>query len=448
MTMFQPVLRRIGRHRGAISACVLAVAAFSGACRERLDTGPNCVVAPNLCPGQGVDIRDTIIDPVLAFDSTFAGFPIQGTEYYIPLINYGDSIETVAIARFDSLITRFIPPLDTAQSVLYTDSVSVRMAVELTRSNVPDSVRIDLYDVGDTSLDPSFVDTVPAMLRSRFIPSRIIGGRTFSKVELVDSISVPVSDSAMFAHVADTTHGWPRLRLGVRVRGIGGPVAFRIGSEESGSPMVLRYRPKPDTAVHLQEVTPASSDPLDRVDVQKDLRDFTLVLRSQLPEPAADIIQLGGVPGRRAYLRFDIPRRLTDSSTVIRATLRLTQVPYPFGGPLDTVTIHTHVVLANSEVTDLRRAATILADAGLVVADSLAVLPGGSGVRQIEMYPLIRGWAAQAGQTNAPPRAVVLTASNEGTLARIVRFYSTAAGAGRRPTMRLTYIPNAGFGTP
>jgi hypothetical protein len=238
------------------------------------------------------------------------------------------------------------------------------------------------------------------------------------------------------------------LRVGVRVQGIGGPVAFRIGTEESGSPMVLRYRPKPDTAVHQQEVNLASGDPTDRVDLQTDLRDFTLVLHSLLPDAGPNLIQLGGIPGRRAYLRFDLPPRLTDSSTVIRATLRLTQVPYPFGGPLDTVTVHSHVVLAGPEVTDLRRAATFLADASLVIADSLSVLPGGSGVREIEMYPLIRGWAAQAGQNNAPPRAIVLAVSNEGTLARVATFYSSAAGPGLRPRMRLTYIPKIGFGTP
>lgn len=434
-----------GRHRRTVVIAVLAAAALSGACREKLDAGANCVVAPTLCPGQGVDIRDTIIDPVLAFDSTYSGFPIKGDELYLPLVNYGDSIETVAMARFDTLITLFTPPKDTTQAVRYTDSVYVRMSVELTRSQVPDSVRIDVYDVGGQ--DTAIVDTVPAVLRTRFVPGRIIGGKTFSKGQLVDSILVPLSDSAMFAHIADSTFGWPRLRIGVRVHGIGGPVAFRIGTEESGDPMRLRYRPKADTAVHQQEVNLASGDPVDREDLRTDLRDYTLVLRSLLPAPA-NLIMLGGIPGRRAYLRFNVPLRLTDSSTIVRATLRLTQVPYPFGGPLDTVTVHTHLVLAGPKVTDFKRASTFLAGAGLVMSDSLSVLPGGSGVKEIEMYPLVRGWAAQSGQTNAPPRAVVLAVSNEGTLARIATFYSTSAGPGFRPTMRLTYIPKVGFGTP
>lgn len=433
--------------RGWLLVGLVVAAGFTGACREKLDTGANCVTAPALCPGQGVDIHDTIIDPVLAFDSTYAGFPIPGSEPYLPLINYGDSLETVAIARFDTLITLFTPVGDTTQAVLYADSVYVHMNVDLTRSNVPDSVRVDLYDVGDPAKDTSLVDTVAATLRTRFVPSQLVGGKTFSKVELVDSILVPVSDSAMFAHIADSTYGWPRLRIGVRVHGIGGPVAFKIGTAEGGNPMTLRYRPRPDTAAHVQEVELASGDPRDREDLRTDLRDFPLVLKSLLPDDP-DRIMLGGVPGRRAYLRFDIPRRLSDSSTVIRATLRLTQAPYPFGGPLDTVTVHTHVVLASPDVTDLRRASSFLATSTIIISDSLSLIPADSGVQEIEMYPLIRGWAGQASQVNAPPRAIVLTVSNEGTLPRIATFYSSSAGLGLRPRMRLTYIPKVAFGTP
>ncbi|MEA3245077.1 MAG: hypothetical protein U9Q74_02855 [Gemmatimonadota bacterium] len=441
---------RIGasRHRRAAAlALLIGVAGLAGACREQLDGGPACSVASALCPGQAVDLRDTIIDPVLAFDSTFGGFPGTGTEVFLPLVNYGDSLETVAIARFDTLTTLFSPPGDTVQSVLYADSVYLRMDVDLRRARVPDSVRIDVYDVGDPTLAPGFVDSVPAMLRTRFVPGRIIGGKTFSKVQIVDSILVPVNDSAMLAHLRDSTYGWPRLRVGVRVRGIGGPVAFRIGSEESGSPMRLRYRPKADTSVHQQEVNLASGDPADRADIRIDLRDFPVVLKSKLPNPPNQMM-IGGIPGNRVYLRFNIPSRLSDSTTVIRATLRLTQVPYPFGADSDTVVVHTHVVLASPLVTDLRRASTFLSQAGLVVEDSLSLSPHGSGVREIELYPLVRGWALQSGQTNAPPRAVVLATSNEGTLPLIATFYSTTAAPGLRPRMRLTYIPKVGFGTP
>src|SRR5581483_11329628 len=129
--------RRTGasrRRRAAVLALAFGAAAFAGGCREHLDSGPACSVASALCPGQSVDLRDTIIDPVLAFDSTFSGFPGTGAEVFLPLINYGDSLETVAIARFDTLITLFSPPGDTVQHVLYTDSVYLKLNVNLARA--------------------------------------------------------------------------------------------------------------------------------------------------------------------------------------------------------------------------------------------------------------------------------------------------------------------------
>jgi hypothetical protein len=83
-----------------------------------------------------------------------------------------------------------------------------------------------------------------------------------------------------------------------------------------------------------------------------------------------------------------------------------------------------------------------------VVTDSLSVVPRDSGVRSLELYQLVRAWGSQATQTNAPARALVLSASNEGTLPRQVVFFSTTASAAVRPVMRITYIPKIAFGVP
>lgn len=429
--------RRVARLAG-----VLGLAALVGACTETFDSGANCTLSAPLCPGQTLDIRDTIIDPVLAFDSTYVGFPARGAENFIPLISYGDNLETVAILRFDTLFTVFVPPGDTVQSVLYVDSVYVRLLVDVTRSQVPDSVRIDLYDVNDPEAD----DTASAPVLARFVPKYLIGGRTFAKANLVDSILVPVSDSVMLAALADSSSGWPRLRVGVRVSGPG-PVAFRIGTTETSASAKLRYRPKDDPAVDQIEIDLASAGPRSREDLRIDLMDYSLILKGNLPVPANTIV-LGGAPGRRAYLRFNIPRYLTDSSTIVRATLRLNQASYPFGGPLDTVVVHPHIVLASPAVVDNRRASTIIGDAGLVVTDSLSLLPGGSGTRELELYALVRAWAAQGSGPFVPPRAIVLSVSDEGTLPRVAAFWSSAAPSGLRPSMRITFTRRIGFGVP
>ncbi len=435
--------RRI--HRAIPVSVALVLAALVGACSEKIDGGANCSLSAALCPGQSLEVTDTIIDPVLAFDSTYDGFPARGTETYIPIINYGNDLETVAILRFDTLTTLFVPPLDTIQAITYVDSVYVKLFVDLTRAQVPDSVRIELYDVNDTTA----ADTATAHFAARFVPQYRIGGGTFAKANFVDSVFVQVSDSAMLAALADSSTGWPRLRVGVRATTPNGePVAFRLGTTESSSSAKLRYRPLADTAVHQIENDLASSGPTSRADIQRDLLDYGVVIRNNLPPAAAATMALGGVPGRRAYLRFNIPPRLADSSTIIRATLRLNQVAYPFGGPLDTVVVRPHIVLASPSVVDNRRAATIIGGAGLVISDSLAVLPRESGRREIEMYELVRAWANQGIGTHVPPRALVLAVSNEGTLPRIATFSSSLAAPGDRPSMRLTFTKKTGFGRP
>ena len=104
-----------GRLAGLVA---LAFAAVAGACTETIDDGAACSAAAALCPGQEVEIRDTIISPVLEWDSTFVGFPTRGNEFLLPLIAAGDTVKTNAIVRFDSLTTFYLPPLDTANLLI------------------------------------------------------------------------------------------------------------------------------------------------------------------------------------------------------------------------------------------------------------------------------------------------------------------------------------------
>ena len=110
------------RRRAAALAAMLAGAGLIAACDEKLDGGANCAGAALLCPGQSVEIRDTIIDPTLEFDSTYVGFPSRGAEIAIPLIAHGNDLETIGVVRFDTLITLFVPPMDSVQAIKYIDS--------------------------------------------------------------------------------------------------------------------------------------------------------------------------------------------------------------------------------------------------------------------------------------------------------------------------------------
>ena len=421
--------------RPALLLAMIAVAGL-GACNEKLDGGAAC---PSLCPAQSVPVQDTLITPVLAFDSTYVGFPPRGTESSMLLATRGDTLEVRGIVRFDSLTYAFSPPSDTSRLITRVDSSRVRLHLLLAGAKLPANVRFEVYDV-----DTVAADTASAPVLATFRRDRLIGTLTLPKAAVIDTIFIPLSDSAVLSKLAART----RLRLGFRVDG-DGPVSIRAQNTASGLAASLSYRPSPDTAVHALTVSPYSSTPTDFDVLRGDLTNFTLVAKYGLGFDPNDLA-VGGVPGRRGYLRFDIPRRIADSATVVRATLQLTQRSLPFGDA-DTVTIWAQLVLASPLVTDLRVASNLLATQGLYVTDSLLTVPRDSGVKEIEMNGAVRAWAAQARLTTGPPpppRAIVLRMSPEGVLPGEVRFYSSRGPVDKRPRLRVSYVPKVTFGVP
>ena len=414
----------------------LFLVAGIGACAESLDSGAAC---PSLCPSQKVPILDTLISPVLAFDSTYVGYPSRGTENGMLLATRGDTIEVRGVVRFDTLVTYYTAVNDTSKTIVRVDSSRLRIVVDTTRATLPASVRFELYDVDDTLA----LDTAAAPVLAKFTPERRIGGATYEKSLVHDTLFLPVSDSAMLSKIKAKAH----LRIGIRVDG-SGPVNLRVYTVESGTPAVLTYRGSQDTTVAKLTINVASATPVGQVDVQRDLKDYQLVAKYNMPASGGSWMSVGGVPGRRAYLRFAIPRRFTDSATVVRATLRLTQQPTRFGSARDTIALHAQVGLASPQITDLRRAASIIGAPGLLVSDSLLTSPSDSGVKTFELYSLVRAWGAQALVINPPPRSVILRASAEGTFPAEIRFFSTTAPAALRPVMRISYIPNVSYGVP
>src|SRR6185437_13436630 len=142
------------------------------------------------------------------------------------------------------------------------------------------------------------------------------------------------------------------------------------------APAVLTYRAAPDSTVAKATVSPLSNYPTGTQEegVRSGLTNYSIVAKNAIPQ-FTNTMNVGGNPGRRAYLRFNIPSHIVDSSTIVRATLTLTQRPIPYGSLRDTMTIHAQVVLAGPQITDLRRAADIISAPGLDVNDSLLVSP-------------------------------------------------------------------------
>src|SRR4030095_9854460 len=289
-------------------------------------------------------------------------------------------------------------------------------------------VTVEVYDV-----DTAVVDTAISAALALFRPDRLIGAKTYAVTELKDSLRVPLQNDKVLAKLRGDAPR--RLRIGFKLASAAS-AQIRIISREGGGAPTLSYDPSPDTAVHPVVNSQSSLTPTDNPTLKSDLTDYQLVAKS-LSSSAGNLLGVGGLPAQRTYLRFDIPERLIDSATVVRATLLLTQVPANSVDAADTLTIYPQVVRAAIGITDVARSAGILNTPNLEI-DSLRLKPSDGGVRAIEIVGALRHWNAVG--TTPLERAIVLRSSTEGASAPVIFFYSTDADPSQRPRLRLTYI--------
>jgi len=412
---------------------LLACAAGSiVACSEDLNGTAGC---PSLCPEQNIVSRDTLLETFVAVDTTVTGYPTLGTEALLLVASRGDTLDARAVIRFDTLTQRFTR--GGADSAIYAiDSAMVTVLLDTTGTKATAPVTVEVYDV-----DTAAVDTATSVLLSLFRPDRVIGGKTYAVTELKDTLRIPLANDRVLGKL--TGEAPRRLRLGFRVRS-DASAQIRMVAREGGATSQLSYDPSPDTAVKAIVNTPASLTPTNNSTLRTDLTDFQLVAVNR-GTSAGSMLGVGGLPAQRAYLRFDIPSRLIDSATVVRATLLLTQVPNSSVDPLDSLTIYPQVVRAAVELTDVVRSAGILNPPGLEI-DSLRLRPADGGVRSVEIVSAVREWQA-VGPTTLQ-RAIVLRSSAEGASAPALLFYSSEATGDLRPRLRLTYVNKVEFGIP
>lgn len=425
--------------RAVVVGSVALAALVGGACNEHLDSGAAC---PSLCPGLSVPIKDTTLSPVLAWDTTLVGFPSIGTESGLPLASRGDTLDVRGIIRFDSLTRVFTPTSDTSADTLTNvtrvDTAILRMRLNLTGSRLPAWVRFEVYDVDTTADD----NDVAAVLKT-FRQDRFVVSRTLQRAEITDSLVFALPSAWLLNKI--TTGA--AARVGLRLVGAG-PVSLMVHTTETGLPAEIRYYVSADTSVHQVIINPYSKTPTEPASLANDYRDYIAVARNTLPALGAQTFSTGGMPARRSYLKFNIPQWMLDSTTIVRATLQLTQAPQRGFDAADTVVVFGQAVGAAERITDLTRSAQILLTQGLFVTDSIRVAPADSGVRTLEMNSLIGVWKASDTSSVRPQRAVVLLQREEGLHGAEVRFFNAKAPAAVRPRLRVSYIPKITFGAP
>ena len=420
------------RNRCWALATLVAVVGTLVGCREDLNGTAGC---PSLCPEQNIVSRDTVLDSFVAIDTTVVGYPSIGTESRLLLAARGDTLDARAVIRFDTLSQTF--SRGGSDSTIYAiDSAVVTMQLDSLGTKATQPVTVEVYDV-----DTAVVDTATNVALSLFRPDRRIGGQTYEVAELKDTLRVALDNEKVLRKLLGDAPR--RLRLGFRLSS-SASAQIRIIAREGGGTSTVSYKASPDTNVTVLVNSPASFTPTDNPTIRSDLTDYQLVAQSPAIG-AGNLLAVGGLPAQRAYLRFDLPTKLIDSATVVRATLILTQVPAASVDASDTLTIYPQVVRAAKTLTDVGRAAGFLNVPGLEI-DSLRVLPTAEGQRAIEMVGALREWKAVG--PDALQRAIVLRLANEGSSAQTAMFYSSEASPSLRPRLRITYINQVQFGVP
>ena len=410
----------------ALSAGCLILAL--GSCSEKLDSSAACAI---LCPPVGGHVQNVTLDAVV-LDTTVQSFSGLGAGPSLLLASRGDTLDARIIIRFDSLPSTFVEGADTAKAITLVDSAYILMRLDTTSIKGSDPVTIEAYDVDTTANDTS-----TAAVLALFRPDRFLSSQSFTRAQLTDSLRYFISNAAVLAKLQ------AKAPFRVGLRAVSPPSSqLRFQSSETISPPLLRFRVSADTAVRPIIVRPRSKTPADDAIAAANLADYTVFAVRPPAAPLSDLT-VGGLPARRTYVRFDIPSSIIDSSTIVRATLLLNQLPNALLDPTDTVVILPALVVAGAAVTDPTKAAQIVTDIAL---DTVVARPGDAGLKEIELARALLVWRSQ--KPAETPRAVILRTANEGGSALEIRFSSLEAAALLRPRLRISYTKQVPLGLP
>ncbi len=392
------------------------------ACQEKLAAPGDC---PGICPGDRSAVFDTLITPLPGQDSTFGpanvgGFVSAGQGSSLQVANGLDGAETRAVVRF---VKR--PDVLTINDVAYPyriDSVALSVTL-LARDPAVTGLSLEIYRLSSAGAVDSTrtfaqvdADLVPANLLGIIpIPDTLRTGllRKVYAGTALDSIAIPAADTGVLA-------------LGFRIVAPSA-TGIRIGGAAAGSS-------GPSFITYLQPVTTDTSllhqPPLPRIVA------YNGFVSSVIPAPDPAVLTVGGVPSSRSLLRFAVPSRIRDSSTIIRATLELTPTEPISGLPGDSVGLDVRAVLA-----DLGAKSPRLASPTTRILISL-LTPGSADTVRMDVTSLVDLWQAPS---RLPP-SLFLALQPEGSSFSRAVFGSTRQGVA--PRLRLTYVLPFPFETP
>ncbi len=388
-------------------ATVALVTALS-ACTEKLTTPGNC---PALCPGGDVDIRDTVLTAVPSGDSSFTGFQGRSDPVALLLSDGGPYGQSRAVIRFarrgDSVLVR-----DTLRTFT-VDSVALGVVLQRRDSTVG-GVVLELYRL------PRSIDSLSsvAAIDAEMTPASLLAEIPIADSDRSGELRVRLTPEAV-AKLAFIPADSTKLQIGLRIRSNGG-AAIQVGALNSGS----------STPLFTTYVTANVADTTVRKQLLSRAPDLNFTARDDFGPAPANLLEVGGFPASRTFIRFALPPFLRDSATILRATLELTLSAPLVAIPGDTARLDARAVLvdfgAKSPVVFDRVVSTLLTR-------------NTASVVQVDMVGLVQLWQG----TNPLPSIVRLSILQEGATFIAPLFESTRQGT--PPRLRITYRPPFAF---
>lgn len=389
---------------------LIAVFGILAACQEELAIPSSC---PDLCPGSGLVVRDTTIDVALDQDSTFTGYI---GAFDVPALLVSNGLPA-GDARAWSVFTRF-PDSVFVLGVRYpytTDSMEVRLSV-IARDTTVKGVEVVVHRIPlmDSTITLAAFDqnmTAATAVDSAVIPDTLVTGTLHLKIH-------PEAWAKLLPDSTDTT----RFTLGYRIKAPV-PTGIRFATNLSGSgPVVTAFVKVPTTDTTLRNQT---------INVPDDSSNYVIAV-PPLTDPTN--IFMGGKTGSRTVMRFRIPKIITDSSTVLRATLELTLT-----GPVPGVRDDRAAIQVLTALLDVGAKSPPFPGA----VGSLTLQAGATGLQQIEVYGPVATWFGPGG---LKPTLLLGLTPEGGTFAR-PEFFSTRSPTGK-PRLRITYAVSSHPGFP
>jgi len=386
---------------------------LSGAgCGEDL-LAPADGTCPDFCPPEQLQVVDSVLLDNVLSDSAFSGY-VLATEATTLQVYRDSTAAGDAASRAVMVFPAFADSLlvasgDTVRgAVLATDSFAVLLPLR-GRNPAYTGLAATLHripvgtDAATTyaDLEPYFADST--LLATVAIPDSVVS----------DTLRV-VLDSLAFPGLAADGN---QAALGVAFRSPAGYI--QLGATESQDGVQLTRYVRLDSA--------GTAVPR----IEGKLPSFDTFVASAPPAVTPEEREIGGVPASRTLLRFALPARIGDSSTVLRATLVLVPTGPVLGPPGDSLG-----VVAQGLASDVGAKSPLQT----IPSDSLSLrvgfLPVGSAdTVRLDVTDLVIGWT----RDSTRPRAFAVRAVPEGSSVATLRVGSAAGAA--RPRLHVTFVP-------